>query len=503
MDRFLLRLSLTQKAPRGGSDPSLPAMMPLIPSPFMPIARHLSVDPDRIRDLRSRGYGAVEAEQFISATDEESDEDEEDESVTSTDENIFVRFSKGITSMDQKELATIIMMCLANLCSTVAFSCIAPFYPEEAKLKGLTETEIGIVFGIFEFTMCITALIFGYFMTTLGAKRMFVAGLGVTGTTAIMFGFLNFLPSGRLFFWASVFVRVMEALGDSAFVTSSFAITAKMFPKKIPFVIGILETAAGSGYSIGPTIGGVLYDFGGFMTPFLVLGIVLLVTTIFGAVYVENPSYEEEDTTKGMLKMLKIGRIWLLIFAVVACAVSLSFLDPTLSSHLASFKLGPTKIGFMFFLCGGLYTFTAPLWGLLLDKYSCGTLVMLVGSLSTTVAMILIGPSPLLELEKSLLVIGIALLILGIAAGALYIPSFQLCLDVIRKHGYEANMHTYGCVSGIFQSAFALGSFFGPTLGGFATEKIGFEWTTTYIAGFHVILSITLLIFAIKDGCSS
>ncbi|VDN53264.1 unnamed protein product [Dracunculus medinensis] len=47
-------------------------------------------------------------------------------------------------------------------------------------------------------------------------------------------------------------------------------------------------------------------------------------------------------------------------------------------------------------------------------------------------------------------------------------------------------MQIYGYISGIFQSAFSLGMFFGPTAGGLSVEWIGFEWTCTIIAFFHV-----------------
>ena len=60
-------------------------------------------------------------------------------------------------------------------------------------------------------------------MVLIGSKKMFVLGLLMTGLTAILFGFLNYLPSGALFFWGSLLIRILEAIGDAAFVTSSFS----------------------------------------------------------------------------------------------------------------------------------------------------------------------------------------------------------------------------------------------------------------------------------------
>lgn len=74
-------------------------------------------------------------------------------------------------------------------------------------------------------------------MVLIGSKKMFVLGLLMTGLTAILFGFLNYLPSGALFFWGSLLIRILEAIGDAAFVTSSFAISAKCFPGRITVVV--------------------------------------------------------------------------------------------------------------------------------------------------------------------------------------------------------------------------------------------------------------------------
>lgn len=57
-------------------------------------------------------------------------------------------------------------------------------------------------------------------------------------------------------------------------------------------------------------------------------------------------------------------------------------------------------VGLMFLLCGGIYTVTAPLWGLLLDRWHCCNWLMLFGSSATVLSMIMVGPSPLFNFEK-------------------------------------------------------------------------------------------------------
>ncbi|VDN03359.1 unnamed protein product [Thelazia callipaeda] len=377
----------------------------------------------------------------------------------------------------------ICMLSAANLGSTTVYSCIAPFYPNAAKVKGLGSFETGIVFGIFELIMFFAAPLFGKYVI-LGHKRMFVFGIAVTGTTAMLFGFLNYIESSSLFFWCSVTIRIAEAVGDAAFVTSSFAIAAKRFPGRVATIIGILETFAGLGYTAGPPLGGMLYEIGGFQLPFLVLGLVLLFISLLAYFLIEKI---DAMNGKDMLGMLKIPVFWIMIYAVFLCAISLSFLDPTLAHHLESFKLSTTVVGLMFLLCGGIYTITAMFWGVIVDKFSCHRAILFFGATAVVLSMVMIGPLPLLKVEKNLAWIAIALGVLGVAASAIYIPTFQACIDAVCEYGYEDSAQTYGCVSGVVQSAFAFGSFIGPTIGGLCAEWIGFAWTAAIIALLNII----------------
>lgn len=104
---------------------------------------------------------------------------------------------------------------------------------------------------------------------------------------------------------------------------------------QLTFFQGIMETFAGLGYTAGPIIGSVLYEYGGFQLPFFVLGVLLIFATAVSYFLIENIDDEPTDDSMGMLSMLRIPVIWLMVFAVIICAISLSFFDPTLAGHLS------------------------------------------------------------------------------------------------------------------------------------------------------------------------
>ncbi|KAL3071726.1 hypothetical protein niasHT_035627 [Heterodera trifolii] len=389
--------------------------------------------------------------------------------------------------LTNRQLVAIVMLAISNLCSTVVVSCIGPIYPGEAKRRGMSEAQIGLVFGLFQLVMFISAPLLGKYMHVIGSKWMCIAGLQIASLAAIAFGTLNWIHDGFHFFWASLFIRFIEALGEACFLTASLAIKFDPFP-----FYGFMETVAGFGFTVGPLIGGVLYDnFGGFQMPFFVLGTLLLAATIPAYFLIDEVKDDFSEDPLGMFGMLKIPSLWLMVFAVVLCAISLSFLDPILSGHLQSFGFTHTKTGLMFFLCDGSYCLTATLWGVLLDRWNCNNFLMFFGSSATIVSLVLFG-----VVEKRLEWICISLAILGIASGALYIPSFQQCLDVVKKRGYDDSFQTYGCVSGLIQSSYALGGFMGPTvLGGWGCQKFGLRSIVLSIVVINLIFIFALLSF--------
>ncbi|KAL3990025.1 Major Facilitator Superfamily protein [Acanthocheilonema viteae] len=501
----------------GGNFSKSRKFWPTIAPSFMPIAGQIPIEFGRLTIPRipcgspksRKGYGSIRVKVQDEKLQEKSIDNKNEslddgitkpKSYSNSNSNGYETTFDKLSLLTTKEWITICMLSIANLSSTSAYSCIAPFYSNEAKIKGLKSFEIGIVFGVFELAMCFIAPLFGKYMVSIGSKRMFVSGIGITGITVILFGFLNYIESSALFFWSSIGLRILEALGDAAFVTSSFAIGIKCFPGRIAIVVGVLETFVGLGSTAGPLFGGILYEIGGFQLPFFVLGIILIFVGLLAYFLVENVDDNVKMESKGMLGMLKIPVLWIMICAVIMSSISLSFLDPTLADHLESFKLTPSIIGLMFLLSGGIYTITAPLWSIIIDKFNCGKTIIMFGYVAVMISMIIIGPSPFLNVEKNLGWIEIALGILGIADSALYIPTFQMSIDTLREYRYDESVQTYGCISGLFQSAYSFGSFFGPTLGGLSVQWIGFPWTTTIIALLNVVLVVAIPLFYATYG---
>jgi MFS family permease len=65
---------------------------------------------------------------------------------------------------------------------------------------------------------------------------------------------------------------MLSGCGAAFFVTSFYAYVPILFPSKIEKMIGLCELAGGIGFLIGPICGSLLYNVGGYLTPFFVFG---------------------------------------------------------------------------------------------------------------------------------------------------------------------------------------------------------------------------------------
>lgn len=67
------------------------------------------------------------------------------------------------------------------------------------------------------------------------------------------------------------------------------------------------------------------------------------------------------------------------------------------------------------------------------------------------------------------------------------------------KAGLADNIETYGLISGLWTSTFALGAFIGPSVSGALYDSIGFRQSTMFVIGVHLVVALIIALFMICD----
>ncbi|XP_070533941.1 MFS-type transporter SLC18B1-like [Ptychodera flava] len=398
------------------------------------------------------------------------------------------------TKYTREQKLILFSISLANFCSFASFSILAPFFPGEASDMGASDTMIGFIFGWFALVMFVSSPIFGKFLPHIGAKFVYVAGEGVCGACSIIFGFLNKLDKGTEFVVYCFLVRGVQALGAAASATASYAIIAKFFPDNVSTVFGLSEIFTGLGYMIGPPLGGVLYQTGGYTLPFVLLGGITLLACFCIACTLPHETGNSSQESGSILRLLLMPATWLTLLCVLTQSIAFSFLDPTLANHLEQFNLNTTEVGFMFLIYSATYTLSAYFWGWLADKKDICKLLMIIGNIGCGAAFLYIGPCPLFNIEQNLPVVVFSLAFFGLSCGCAFIPSFQDLISTAIWYGMPDDLMTYGVVSGVYSGLFSLGSFIGPTAGAALVEKHGFDWTTSVFSSMYFGLAFLFVV---------
>ncbi|CAG5036397.1 unnamed protein product [Parnassius apollo] len=398
----------------------------------------------------------------------------------------------------RRQWLIIVVISLADFCNALCVALQAPFYPQEAEKKGCSATEYGLVFGVFELVVFLVSPLYGAHLNRIGPKLLFNAGIQTTGTCAILFGLLDNVEGHLPFITLSFMIRIIEAMGNAAFLTASFAIIAKEFPNNVATMFASLETFFGLGLIVGPTLGGALYGIGGYYLPFAVLGATLFCTAVMS--YAVLPKcHDDEDlkpTGPTMFTLLKIPGVSLAAISIMSTSMSIGFLQATLEPHLRQFKFSPVVLGLMFVINGGVYAVSAPAWGWLCDHPSIKPkYVTIIGCLFVASAFILIGPAPFINLPTLMWMTILGLVLHGMGMGSQLVASFSDALSTAIASGLPNSIETYGLVSGMWTSVFALGAFVGPTVSGLLFDSVGFRQSTMFIFILHLVVMVIVLLY--------
>ncbi|KAL7644688.1 UNVERIFIED_CONTAM: hypothetical protein RMT77_004229 [Armadillidium vulgare] len=397
----------------------------------------------------------------------------------------------------KRQILTITVFCIAQFCNALSISLQSPFYPSEAAKKGATASEYGFVFGINELVVFVFSPIYGYLLKYVCAKTLNNMGSFTVCVTCTLFGFLEYVNDTVTFLTLSFVIRFVEATGTASFVIAAFSIIGKEFPQNVGATFAMLESSFGMGLIVGPAVGGILYEMGGFKLPFIVIGCSLSIPALLICVLLPKPKEDENRTesSKGMLCFLQEPPILLSATTIFLSAVSIGFVTATLEPHLQPLNLSPFHLGLMFILTGTSYAIVAPIWGKVCDRWMTPQAVWSIGAVIVCIAFLLLGPAPYLNLKMNLIIIIIALLIHGLGLGCQLVSTFTALHQDSLCLGYPDDISTYGLVSGVWMSFFALGNCVGPAVAGILFDTIGFPWGSQLIVIMNLLLFIVTAIY--------
>eukprot|EP00057_Strongylocentrotus_purpuratus_P008321 XP_011662795.1 PREDICTED: MFS-type transporter SLC18B1 [Strongylocentrotus purpuratus] len=328
--------------------------------------------------------------------------EEEDDNGSDDDDEPFDDDSCGKYKITKSDIITFLCLVVSTFISWLAFSIMAPFFPNEAHRRGLMDIEVGIIFSLQALTSTIVSPIVGKFIPLIGAKVTLVTGLFLEATGNILFGYCVKLHSKTAFIAFAYITRILVGLGVGTSVTATMTINAKTFPNHIARTMGLLETTAGLGLLLGPVFGGLLYQLGGssYLLPFVVIGGLDMGSMLFSLYFLPSPKCKAVESGS-VSELLRIPWVWPIAMAAFLGSACLSFLEPTFSVHATNFTDNAFYIGLLFMLISGSYAGSSPLWGWIGDTFAMTRVCLIIGLILDSIGFLLIGRFTSIASSKS------------------------------------------------------------------------------------------------------
>ena len=398
--------------------------------------------------------------------------------------------------MERLFLINMSLISLATFLAGLSLALLSPFYPTEALTRDLTVTQTGIVISSVFVTTVLVTPVCGKYSQSLGVRRLLILGALIVGLGNAGFGCLQTVTRHIPFLSLSLLIRVLIAAGESCVVPAAYTLAGQQASEEHRGkVIAMVDMSFGVGTMLGPTVGGVLFDLGGFFLPFAVTGILSVLVSLASFWFLketQTEDIEEEGAVSVTWRQILSAPGMLVCVAGLLVAGSawtwyLASLEPFLKEM---YGISASQTGLVFMAFGASYTLFSLVAGFLTDKGLDGILSIIIGNSLIFLGFLFIGPVPPLRSLGSLELTTVSLGVQGLGSAFTYIGSLVFMMKAALGAGLPDKEQTRAMVSSLWVISDCAGSHLGSSFGSFDTW--GLE-TGTMMEGGVILASVVLV----------
>jgi MFS transporter, DHA1 family, solute carrier family 18 (vesicular amine transporter), member 1/2 len=330
--------------------------------------------------------------------------------------------------------------------------------PLIAKSRAAPENELGLAisYGAYGLGVLVATPMLASLVDRAGRRRpMLVAVLCQAGAT-VLFATAGDMP-------ALLLARLVQGAASAATWTAGLALVADYFVLKRTQMMGIVMMGSSGGSVLGPLVGGMLADFGGYQLPFLVAGVFLVVDSAMRLfLIVDLPRQVSEESN--LMSALRDRGVLAAALVVVLVAGGWGLVEPLLPYHLTQAVGTPAStIGLMFTFSTLANGLCAPLIGTWSERFGLWP-TMFQGLIAMAVTL------PLLAVSDAVLWASAILILINVSYGLAMNPSLSKLADTVDQRGTGA----YGSVYAVYNIAYGVGTIGSNFLGGAIATAMSF-----------------------------
>lgn len=372
------------------------------------------------------------------------------------------------------------MLVFISVINSMGFGIIVPLLYSYGKKFGVTEQTIGLLTAAFSVAQFFATPVLGSLSDRFGRKPLLAISLLGTCASFIMFGLAGSI-------WMLFAARILDGITGGNISVAQAMVSDISSPKERAKNFGILGSAFGFGFVIGPAIGGLLSKLGEGV-PFFFAAAIAMVGVLLTVFLLKETNDTKKRGADKAHKFTFTSLVTVVQKPVIGTAIFVGFLltmaQFTMIIGFQTFtvdvlKINPTQIGLMyagFGVTGILMQLAVPL---IKKAIPSQALILLLSTLVCLGTMILTG------IATGIVLFSAAMAVYGLFNG-LRNPMINA---IIADHNTDAGK---GAVMGVNQSYASIGQTLGPVSAGLVTA-ISIH-SVFFLSSLYILIALLLSI---------
>lgn len=390
--------------------------------------------------------------------------------------------------MEFKKASALTLIFLTVFVDLLGFGILIPVLPTFAKKELLVdETAIGIAIAIYSLTQFFFNPVFGKLSDRYGRKKVIVICLLLNALGYVLFAYTHS-------YFMLLFSRVIAGLGGSSIGVAQAYIADVTTPENRSKGMGLIGAAFGLGFVFGPLMGGLLSNYGYYLTG-IASALFSLLAFVLTVIFLPEPEKKSSEQPIRSRKLIDISSfififkktdlsILIILFFILTFSVANIYGTFALLGFKV-YKFTDMQNGYLYMILGlSSALFQGFIIGRITKFFSNGQLI----SIGAFCMMIGLGLMPYGGTFFGLTVICI---IFSIGTGSLQ-PTLLSLISAVTSEAEQ------GLILGINQSLSAFARVLGPLWGGFAFEFLGYPFPFLTGSFFSLMILIFSLVYLPK-----
>lgn len=370
------------------------------------------------------------------------------------------------------------------------FSLLQSFYPAMASDKGLDADEYSYVYSVYKIAMMFGAILAERIMVWSSPVACYLLGMTGCFIFNLLFGSLYWMPGGTVNLAVGLASAFLGGVANSLYIVSAYAVFTNRFVSNTGVAIASLEFTFTTGNMIGSILGGALIDKWGYPAPFYVIGVIIILAfpAIVSLKSVLNKDYgsfaqahDPKEVTMNYTKLLLDPMFIAGLGCMVLCWGQMGFNEPTLEPSLREFDLSSTEIGTVYTIQFGSSAIGSII-AAVFAHFKGEALFALLGLILSFAAFLIVGPAPFIPVDRTLTMVYISQIFMGVGISSLYICGFCHSLTVTLERGFPDTVRTTGFVSSVSHTCLFLGGLIMPPVAGYLVDAFNYSTATLVMA---------------------